>query len=304
MKLFLVSFVVILLSFACHNPEQTNIEDENNNIQDSTLDANLLLDVRMPGVIYNFNPENHELLFYAIKTYCKSWDLPLVDVNYLPRELKPILVGNDTLVFISKQMFSDNWFDYGVLLIKPNETPIYFDIASMSNLFDVAAADDYYGFSQLVFERKKYKRTPEEYLDDFKNRKYEVDDYYGFQRILEDMDNRFVDYSEYTNMTNKEFIVSYLSLKYYLEMKENDMIAYAIIHYPFHFYSGESLRVINKPETLLRDWNSIFPQSLLDIIDDAKYFSLQVENGKIYIGDGNVCFSKISDNVKITEIRF
>lgn len=306
-KTFRPSISLLLLLavffFSCQPKEKKAVK--NSPITETIPEEEVIqTEIRKKCIAHNLNSENdsEQLFYFAVKTYCKSWDLPLIKL-YTQTEVAYIVKnGVDTLAIIPKACVPQEW-QTGIILLTPNNKPEFIPFVDEYQNYQVSKADDYFGFSQSERKVVLKNMTEEDYETAYKDRLKEVDSHYKIQSKIDLMKERYVDYSEITNMSNKAFLECYLSLKYFLKKDEFDFIAYTLIHYPLEVINDEKVIHYKSAKEVEANQDQIFNQRILKIIDDANFLMMQNEGNSLYLGEGSVWFSQSGDRVKITKIK-
>ncbi|MEA1873809.1 MAG: hypothetical protein U9N51_05195 [Bacteroidota bacterium] len=299
-------FLILMLIFSCQPKENNNETDNKKTVANSTEEIPTEyqdIDIRVKFILYdlNFQQDNQELYYFAIKTYCKSWDLPLIKMKNSKSDTYPIIHQNDTLAVFELSWIPDDW-ENGIILLKPHSLPLFVHLTDDSQINRISKANNFFEFNILDKKRTEHKITTQDYENQYKAMLIDVNNYYDFQKKLEILDSHFIDYSQTTNMTNKQFIESYLSLKYHLQENNHALIAHCLIQYPFKFINDGKKEIIKSPEALLNRWETIFSQPTLQIISNAVYWRLNTEENGIYINKGELWFRQSDNRMKITKI--
>ncbi len=303
-SLLLLSLMIII---SCQPKEShevtTNEIIELNNSKTNKSPENQNIDIRRKFVLYDLDLtiDAQELNYFAIKTYCKSWNLPLIQLGNYKEETFAIAQHNDTLAIFKQSWIPADW-ENGIILLKPKTSPDFIHFSVDSQINQISTADEFFGFYKTKSDRRKQAISPEAYESQYKEMRFDVDNYYNFQATLDVMDNRFVDYSKTTNMTNQAIIESYLSLKYHIKNENHVLIAHCLMQYPFEFINHGRKETIKTPEETINQLDTIFSKQILHVLNKANYLRLNTEGNTIFIGDGELWFRQSNNRVKITKI--
>ncbi|MDA3909738.1 MAG: hypothetical protein PF448_00090 [Bacteroidales bacterium] len=299
-------FLSMMLVFSCQPKESkdkaNNKQTETNTLKEETTESQNI-DIRKKFVLYDldFQKDDQELHYFAIKTYCKSWDLPLIQMKNSKSDTYPIIQQNDTFAIFKQAWIPDDW-ENGIILLKPKSLPYFMDFTNDAQIKQISKADDFFDFNIVNEKRKNQKMTTQDYETQYKSLLIDVDNFYDFQKKLEIMDSQFIDYSKTTKMTNEQFIESYLSLKYHLEEKNHELIAHCLMQYPFEFINQGKKETIKSPKETLNRWDTIFSKQILQALSNTVYWRLNTEGNAIYINVGELWFQQSDNRVKITKI--
>lgn len=246
--------------------------------------------------------DDKELLYFEIKTYCKSYDLPFVNITKFESSTLPVSIGRDTVVLLDKKWFPKDW-DEGLLLLNPDSVPLFIKYSDEVLDFTASKADAYFGYSNEIEVNDNDIISQEYYDKQYSKTLVEVDKLYRFDKKIASLDDRYLDYQELAGIPNEEFIPTYLSLKYLITNEEYELLANVLINYPIVVNIDDKKKTINNSVDFLSNWDEIFNTRVLDVLENAKYYQMGVESNMLYIGNGELCFRKTIKGIRIVKIN-
>jgi hypothetical protein len=309
MKLLNVLIVPIIgiFVFSCKSPDkEVELVDSTDVITNSEKNENLQMipEVSDKLVISFTNDlsDEKELLYFEIKTYCKSYNLPFVNITEFESSNLPVCVGTDTVVVLDKEWFPKDW-DEGLLLLNPDSMPLFIKYSHEVLDFTASKADAYFGYSNDIEIDENNVLSQEYYDKQYSKILVDADEFYRFDRKITSLNDRYVDYQKLAGIPNEEFLPTYLTLKYLIANDENELLANVLINYPIIVRLDSKKVTINNSVDFLSNWDEIFNTEVIDVLENTKYYQMGAESNMLYIGNGELCFGKTSKGIQIIKIN-